>query len=140
MLGRHDPTPGDRKQVSRVGESGQALLQSVPRPPFWHRQTRHPTTQLRQAASFWILKSDIGLVPIVIPGSHTHVRDGVLPSIKGLVDVVMKPIVPLLIAAVLGIACDPAATRARPPGPGQSPRDIRTEDGTIRVAVIARDL
>src|SRR3954447_23260221 len=51
MLWRHDPTSGDRKQLSRVGESGQALLQSVPRPPFWHRQTRHPTTQLRQAAS-----------------------------------------------------------------------------------------
>src|SRR3954454_5921298 len=51
MLWRHDPTPGAGKQASRVGESGQALLQSVPRPPFWHRQTRHPTTQRRQAAS-----------------------------------------------------------------------------------------
>src|SRR3954471_17627261 len=42
--------------MSRVGESGQALLQSVPRPPFWHRQTRHPTTQRRQAArgTVWV--------------------------------------------------------------------------------------
>src|SRR3954447_9772074 len=50
MMWRDDPTPRDRKKMPRVGESGQALLQSVPRPPFWHRQTRHPTTQRRQAA------------------------------------------------------------------------------------------
>ncbi|MFL5283374.1 MAG: PQQ-dependent sugar dehydrogenase [Rhodopila sp.] len=52
----------------------------------------------------------------------------------------MKPIVPLLVVAVLGTACDPVATLAQRPAVGQSTRNLRTEDGMIRVDVIARGL
>jgi glucose/arabinose dehydrogenase len=53
---------------------------------------------------------------------------------------VMKPIVPLLVVAVLGLACDPAAILAQRAAAGQSTRDIRSEDGMIRVAVITGGL
>ena len=52
----------------------------------------------------------------------------------------MKPIVPLHVVAVLGTACDPAATLAQRAVVGQSTRDLRTEDGMIRVEVIAHGL
>jgi glucose/arabinose dehydrogenase len=52
----------------------------------------------------------------------------------------MKPIVPLLVVAVLGVVCDPAVTLAQRTAAGQSIRDIRTENGMIRVEVIARGL
>jgi aldose sugar dehydrogenase len=52
----------------------------------------------------------------------------------------MKPIVPLLVVAVLGVAYDPVASLAQPVAAGQSTRDIRTESGMIRVEVIAHGL
>src|SRR3954449_9238419 len=52
----------------------------------------------------------------------------------------MKPVVPLLVVAVLGVAWHPAATLAQHIAAGQSIRTIRTEDGMIRVEVIAHGL
>src|SRR4051794_14430067 len=77
---------------------------------------------------------------------HTHLRDGAflvqyrIGSSQGLVGIVMKSIVSLLVVAILGVVCDPAVTLAQRAAAGQSTRDIRSEDGMIRVEVIARGL
>ena len=52
----------------------------------------------------------------------------------------MKRILPLLVVAIIAAACDPARTLAQGNTAGQSARDVRTEDGTVRVEVIARGL
>ena len=52
----------------------------------------------------------------------------------------MKRILPLLVVTIIVTACDPARTLAQGNPAGQSSRDVRTEDGTVRVEVIARGL
>jgi len=52
----------------------------------------------------------------------------------------MKRILPLLAVAIIAAACDSARTLAQGNTAGQSARDVRTEDGTVRVEVIARGL
>jgi glucose/arabinose dehydrogenase len=52
----------------------------------------------------------------------------------------MKRILPLLVVAIIAAACDAARTLAEGDTAGQTARDVRTEDGTVRVEVIARGL